>query len=141
MTPVTWSVHRSRETPVRTIAVTVFILAFLVFVYWAFQLLFTILALIVLFVTLHSYFLPITYTLNDDGVTIDKYILRHTYPWQQFRRYFRTSGGIVLSPFPKKSFLDNFRGVHLLLPQDPGPIISYLEHRFATGMPDKTPDQ
>ncbi|MEO0080643.1 MAG: hypothetical protein ABIK44_08225 [candidate division WOR-3 bacterium] len=127
---MSWTVHRARETPGRTIAVGIFILAFLVFVYLTFELLLTLVALLVLSVALHTYFLPITYTFDDAGVTIDKRIFRHSYSWERFRRFFRTSGGIVLSPFEKHGFLDNFRGVHLLLPADPGPVIAYLERHF-----------
>ena len=74
------------------------------------------LAVVVLFVALNTYFLPITYTLTDKGMEIDKRLFTARYEWKQFRRWFRTTGGIVISPFSRKNYLDNFRGVHLLLP-------------------------
>lgn len=93
-------------------------------------------AVIVLFAALHTYFLPITFTFDKDGVTVDKRLFSYKYPWSRFRRYFRTTGGVVLSPFARRTFLDNFRGVHLLLPQDPGQILAYLEEHFTQTQDD-----
>jgi hypothetical protein len=114
------------------------------------------LAVVVLFLALNTYFLPITYALTDKGIEIDKRLFTARYEWKQFRRWFRTTGGIVISPFSRKNYLDNFRGVHLLLPvgssrmsndgqqitDDGGrgtgaTIVAYLEKRFAPPPPDE----
>jgi hypothetical protein len=128
---LSWSVHRARETPVRTAVVSFFIIVFLVFSLLVFGPLLALLAAVILFVALNSYFLPVTITFSDQGLVIDKRLYRARYEWKQFRRWFRTSGGIVLSPFSRRTYLDNFRGVHLLLPADPSAIIAYLDARFA----------
>ncbi len=127
---INWRVHRAREAPVRTAIAAVFVTAFLVFSLWYFGPLLALAALLVLAVALHTYFLPISYTLDSSGITVDKRAFKHTYPWEQFRRFFRTTGGVVISPFSRRTFLDTFRGVHLLLPEDPGPVLDYLERRF-----------
>ena len=147
MEPLSWTVHRARETPVKTVVVTVFILAFVGFSWVVFGPMLGMLAAVVLFVALNTYFLPITYMLTDKGVEIDKRLFEARYEWKQFRRWFRTTGGIVISPFSRRNYLDNFRGVHLLLPAGgrmtpdasrPMPdgvqtadIVAYLEKRFA----------
>ena len=128
---VSWTVHRARETPVRTAVAASFLVFFLAVTFWQFGLLLFLVALVVLSLALHTYFLPVTYVFNQVGVTVDKRVFKYTYPWDRFRRYFRTSGGVVLSPFTRRTFLDNFRGVHLLLPADSEPVIDYLEKRFA----------
>jgi hypothetical protein len=108
---------------------------------------------VVLFLALNTYFLPVTYTLTDKGIEVDKRLFTARYEWKQFRRWIRTSGGIVISPFSRKNYLDNFRGVHLLLPADAGKvrmtnfecrmsvrtedIVAYLEKRFAPPPPDE----
>ena len=109
--------------------------------------------------SLNTYFLPITCTLTDKGIEVDKRMFTARYEWKQFRRWFRTSGGIVISPFSRKNYLDNFRGVHLLLPAGSSrmsnvecrmtndgqrtpdavrteDIVAYLEKRFAPPPPD-----
>lgn len=127
---VSWTVHRAKEHPVKTTIAGIFILLFLVFTFLTLGSILTAVAFLVLAVATHTYFLPITYTLNDSGVLVDKRIFSYTYEWTRFRRFFLTSGGVVLSPFAKPNFLDNFRGVHLLLPEDAEKIITLLKNRF-----------
>jgi len=134
--PLSWTVHRAREMPTKTVVVAIFILAFVAFSWAVFGPMLGILALVVLFLALNTYFLPITYTLTDKGIEVDKRLFTARYEWKQFRRWFRTSGGIVISPFSRKNYLDNFRGVHLMLPADPQPVVVYLEQRFAPPPPD-----
>jgi hypothetical protein len=98
------------------------------------------LALVLLFVALNAYFLPVTVTFSDRGIDINKRLFRAHYDWKQFRKWYRTTGGIVLSPFSHKTYLNNFRGVHLLLPDDPSAVIAYLERRFAPPEPRLTLD-
>ena len=145
--PVCWTVHRARETPARTIVAAAFILGFVAFSWAVFGPMLGILAVVVLFLALNTYFLPVTYTLADKGIEVDKRLFTAHYEWKQFRRWFRTSGGIVISPFSRKNYLDNFRGVHLLLPAEQRDthdarrttpdavrtedIIAYLDRRFA----------
>jgi hypothetical protein len=124
----------------KTAVVCTAIGVFLAFTLWYFGILLALVALLVLFAALHTYFLPIRYTFARDGITVDKRIFSHTYPWDQFRAYFRTSGGVVISPFSRRTFLDNFRGVHLLLPEDPTVVLNYLEHRFPPRQPNPDPD-
>jgi len=128
---LSWTAHRARETPGKTVVASAFILAFVAFSWAVFGPMLGMLAVVVLFLALNTYFLPITYTLTDKGIEIDKRLFTTRYEWKQFRRWFRTTGGIVISPFSHKNYLDNFRGVHLLLPTGE-------RRRSATGhgMPD-----
>jgi len=150
---LSWTVHRAKETPAKTVVVSVFILAFVAFSWTVFGPVLGILAVVVLFLALNTYFLPVTYTFTDKGIEVDKRMFTARYEWKQFRRWFRTTGGIVISPFSHKNYLDNFRGVHLLLPADVGKtrmskfecrmsvqteeIVVYLEKRFAPPPPDE----
>ncbi len=129
-TKITWTVHRAREHHLKTALVLLFILLFTIFTYFSLGLSLAIIALTVLAVATHTYFLPVSFQLNSRGITIDKKIFQYTYEWERFRRFYLTSGGVVLSPFTRYNFLDNFRGVHLLLPQNPEPILNYLRQRF-----------
>jgi len=133
---LTWSVHRARETPGKTGAAFAFIVVYVVLAFWVFGPLLALLAALVFFLALNAYFLPITYTFTDKGIVVDKRLYKANYEWKQFRRWFRTTGGIVISPFSHRTYLDNFRGVHLLLPDDPASIVAYLEKRFAPPPPD-----
>ncbi len=129
--PLSWTVHRARESPRKTVVASFFVLAFVAFSWMVFGPMLGILAMVVLFLALNTFFLPITYTLTDKGIEVDKRMFTARYEWKQFRRWFRTTGGIVISPFSRKNYLDNFRGVHLMLPPDPQSLFVYLEKRFA----------
>jgi hypothetical protein len=126
-----WTIHRAKETPAKTWLSLGFIAVFVFFTAWTLGPPLAVLALVVFFAALNSYFLPVTYKLTSKGIEIDKRVYTARYEWKQFRRWFQTTGGIVISPFSKKNYLDNFRGVHLLLPTDPRPVVEYLEKRFA----------
>ena len=136
MEDLVWTIHRAKETPGKTWLSLAFITVFVFFTAWTLGPLLAVLALAVFFAALNSYFLPVTYKFTAKGIEIDKRVYTARYEWKQFRRWFQTTGGIVISPFSKKNYLDNFRGVHLLLPADPKPIVEYLEKRFAPPPPD-----
>jgi hypothetical protein len=128
--PLSWRVFRARETPVRTLFVTLFVIAVLVIALAYYGLAMCLVALLVLFLALNSYYLPTTYTLNEKGITTDKLLFHYTRGWNEFRSHVRTSGGVVVSPFRNWTYLDNFRGIHLLLPRDPKPVLDYLAQRL-----------
>lgn len=128
---LSWTVHRAKENPGKTVVVSAFILVFVGCSWAVFGPALGMLSVVMLFLALNTYFLPVTYMLTDKGIEIDKRLFTARYEWKQFRRWFRTTGGIVVSPFSRRNYLDNFRGVHLLLPADPQPMVMYLEKRFA----------
>ncbi|MFO7638198.1 MAG: hypothetical protein R6X14_02680 [bacterium] len=137
--PLSWSVHKLREHPAKSLLAGVFLLCFLAFALFAFGPLLTLLAVAVFAAALNTWYLPVRYTLDQQGVTVDKRVYSYTYPWEQFRRWFTTSNGVVLSPFSRRTFLDTFRGVHLLLPPDPGPVLACLARRFDRDGADPAP--
>ncbi|MEO0005400.1 MAG: hypothetical protein ABIK49_05310 [candidate division WOR-3 bacterium] len=127
---ISWSVHRARESPIKTVFALLFLIIFTVFTFFSLGLALALVAVVVLGAATHTYFLPISYRLDAKGVTVDKRIFQYTYEWGRFRRFFHTRGGVVLSPFAQRNFLDNFRGVHLLLPRDAGEVIEFLKSRL-----------
>jgi hypothetical protein len=149
---LSWTVHRATESPAKTAAAAAFILAFVAFSWLVFGPVLGVLAVVVLFLALNTYFLPVTYTFTDKGIEVDKRLFTVRYDWKQFRRWFRTTGGIVVSPFSHVSYLDNFRGVHLMLPTERGQtptaerrtsggvdtaaIVAYLEKQFEPPLAD-----
>jgi hypothetical protein len=128
--PLSWRIFRAQETPVRTLLVTLFVIAVIVIAARYYGPVMGFVALLVLFLALNSYYLPTAYTLNEAGITTDKLLFHYTRGWNEFRSYVRTSGGVVVSPFRNWTYLDNFRGIHLLLPRDAKPVLDYLAQRL-----------
>jgi hypothetical protein len=84
-------------------------------------------ALVVLLVATGSFFFPTHYRLTRDGVEIERPWRRQSRPWQDFRGIRRGGNLVVLSPFERESWLDGFRGVTLLLPEERGEVLDYVE--------------
>jgi len=144
--PLSWRIFRAQETPVRTLFVTLFVIAVIVIALWYYGPIMGLVSLLVLFLALNSYYLPTTYTLDQKGITTDKLLFHYTRGWNEFRSYVRTSGGVVVSPFRNWTYLDNFRGIHILLPRDPKPVFDYLAQRLpekkkAGKSPNRRPNQ
>lgn len=79
---------------------------------------FGILALIVLFLGLGSYFFPTKYGVNKTGVIREIVGQKWAKPWSYFRRIEMFKDGILLSPLPRPSALDKFRGWFLPIKDD-----------------------
>jgi hypothetical protein len=45
---------------------------------------------------------------------------------REFKRLYEGKNGVLLSPFRHKTFLNQFRGVFLLLPSERDKIVNYL---------------
>lgn len=129
---ITWRIHKAKEYPKKTLIVSLFLLFVILFFLIFYGTLWAVIAILIFFISLNSYYLPITYTLTDKLVIIDKKIYKYAREWQIFRRYYLTSNGLVLSPFSRKNFLDNFRGLHLLLPKNKDEIIKFIETQLTT---------
>ncbi|MBN2380783.1 hypothetical protein JXM67_13370 [candidate division WOR-3 bacterium] len=77
------------------------------------------LTFLLFFGSFNNYFIPISYHMDREEIVIKKFYFKDHRPWKMFRRFFLTRSGVVLSTFAtRKKFLDNFRGVQLLLPTD-----------------------
>ncbi len=116
--PITWTFHPARYAPIKTVislAIIVFFLTLIQIFYGAFW---VVLGLLFLFASLNSFFLPTVYVLDQDSVTIKKLYYTNRREFKEFRRYYSGKNGILLSPFAKRTFLNNFRGLFLYLPSE-----------------------
>jgi len=128
---ITWKIHRAKEYPRKTLYVSLFIAIFIIFLIIFYGLPWAVLAFIILFFSLNAYFLPAKYTLTDTEVIVDKKLFSNKLEWTRFRKYYITTTGIVLSPFTKRNLLDNFRGIHLLLPKENSEeIINFIKNKL-----------
>lgn len=113
-TPTTWTIHLAARRPGRAIAAGVAIALAL----FAVRALggspsLIILAALFLLIATAEFFLPITYTLNADGINISYPGHRRRLPWKSVRRVYLLPNGIQLSPLDVRSWRESFRGVLL----------------------------
>jgi len=72
-----------------------------------------VLALVILGGSMAAYFLPTDYAFYAGGIESKFLGVHRRFTWGQFRSFYRDRNGVLLSPFPQPSRLENFRGVYL----------------------------
>jgi hypothetical protein len=126
-----WSIHPARNHRVKTVLTGGFIAGFLVFVTVYYGTVFGILGLLILFFSLHSYYFPTHYEVTNDAIITKNIFLTQRRDLSEFKKLYRGKNGVLLSPFNRKTFLNHFRGIFLLLPEQRDEIIAFLEERIA----------
>lgn len=74
-----------------------------------------------------EYWLPISYRITERGVYSRNFLsLRHL-PWAQVRKCYQDGHGIKLSPLPRRSRLETFRGIYLWFADNKDQVIAAVE--------------
>ncbi|MFH1312035.1 MAG: hypothetical protein ABIJ00_02305 [Candidatus Eisenbacteria bacterium] len=122
-----WSIFPFMEDLKRSIIVVVVILVCGLLVYLAFKDVFlALLSVLILFVSLHTYFSKTTYRLDRDGVVIRTSLAKTVKKWSDFKRYHADRKGVTLSPFAKPSRLEPFRSVRLLYKDNKDDVVEFI---------------
>lgn len=127
-----WSVHPAKYNQFKTILSLVFVFGFLIFVAIFYGVFWCILGFIILFFSLHSYYFPTYYEVNENEVIIKNIFATQKRRLTEFKKVYKGKNGILLSPFKRKTFLNRFRGIFLFLPLEGNEIEDYLKKRIAS---------
>jgi hypothetical protein len=92
---------------------------------------FTVLAVLLLWGQVASFFLPTRYTLTDDAVTVRGLVTRREKAWSDFQSYLVDREGVLLSPFAERSRLERFRGLSLQFHGNRDQVIAFVEGAMA----------
>ncbi len=114
------------SNPGKTFLVLVFIAIFVFAVAYIYGIFWAVLGLLFLFFSLHSYFFATRYEIDAEKVVVKNIFGRQKRLLSEFKRVYKGRNGVLLSPFRRKTFLNNFRGIFLLLPAERAPIEEYL---------------
>ena len=133
-----WTVHPAKRDLTKTIVSGLFITVFIVLVGIFYGIFWSIFGFVVLFVSLHSYFFPTTYEIDDQEVTVKNIFMTQRRKLSEFRKVYVGRNGTLLSPFRRKTFLNRFRGVFLLLPEQREDILEFLRARIEKTEEEKT---
>jgi hypothetical protein len=126
-----WVVHSLTENWKKSACLILFLLFIWILIYSMFQSFFyMILSIVVLLGSLSSFFLPVRYTFYPDKVTIHFFLSKRSKPWSVFNNYYVDKNGVLLSPFPKPSRLDAFRGTYIRFGGNRAEIIDYVDRKF-----------
>jgi len=113
-----WTSHPFIDYPRNSIILVIFIIILAVslwkiaVVFWEMPLFYYI-GVIFILVSLITYFIPTTYILNEDKITIQYWLIKIEKKYSDFGCYYQDKKGIMLSTFKKPRRLDPFRGTSL----------------------------
>jgi hypothetical protein len=138
-----WSVHLARRRPRQAAAVAIFIASASVIAAYSFRSPFYgALAALLLTASLGDYAFPLQFALTEDGVEARGLIHRRRMKWREVQRALRDELGVRLSPLPRPSRLDAFRGIYLWFDGNAEDVMAVIDHhvrREAAGGDDLTP--
>jgi hypothetical protein len=126
-----WRSVPARRKMGRTMWVTVLILGLpVVLVVW-YGPFYGLLGLLILGGSLLSFFLPTDFVLTDRAV-LRRYLgVDQKRAWTEFRSFYPDNNGVLLSPFPQPSRLENFRGMYLRFEGNRDEVLTVVADRIA----------
>lgn len=87
------------------------------------------LALAILAASLGAYFFPTDYAFFEGGLQTRFLGGVRRYRWGQFRSFYIDQNGVLLSPFARRSRLENFRGIFLRFDDNQGEVLTIVRER------------
>ena len=132
---VEWVAHPAKQRPVAAVLVAVFIAVIAVGIYsWTYSIVFTVLGAAVLTASLAGFYFPTRYSFYEDTVVAKYTVTTIKKEWSQFRSFYKDKNGVLLSPFPNPSRLENFRGLFLRYGDcDRGEVIEFVRAKIEKG--------
>lgn len=129
-----WRSLPARRSLLRTALVVFTLIALFIFISWYTASLFMGLVLtVVVTLSLGSYFSPTWYTLTAEGVTVRTLATRLQRPWNVYRSHWPDKNGVLLSPFPHPSRLENFRGVFIRFEDNREAVLNFVRRFVPRG--------
>lgn len=131
-TELAWRCHPVRRQPVRGIVVvTVLVVVFWLLAQYTSSVPFAFLLTLVVFFSLSAYFFPTSYRFSQHGVHVKTLITSFERPWSTYRSYWPDRNGVLLSPFPRGSRLENFRGLFVRFENNKDEVLAYVRQYVA----------
>lgn len=127
-----WVCHPARRNRNVTILLSLFIVLLLVIVYYAtdHSVLFTILAFIILMGSLSAFYFPTRYRFTEEEIIIKTRMQTLHKKWGQYRTYYPDKNGVLLSPFARRSRLENFRGVYIRFWYNKDEVVAFVKEQI-----------
>lgn len=128
---ITWSVHPARRDRRKLVFSIVSFAATLGLLYLAGGVFWMLFGALVLFIALYPFYVKTEYVANSFGITIRRPLYKKSRKWHEFRKIKEYTNGILLSPYLKNTFLENFRGEFLLVnPEEKERVLKGIEELF-----------
>jgi len=131
MEMLSWVSHPARIRRTALLLVLVFMHAVFIMVYLiTSSILMITLAALIFTATLSTFFFPTKYEISKNRVKIKYLVNKVDKDMKSFRSYYPNKNGVLLSPFPKPSRLENFRGVYVRYHQNKAEVDAFIKKIF-----------
>lgn len=129
---ISWKVHPFVENWRRTFLLMLFLASILGVLFYSFRsIVILLLSASLLIGPLYKYFLPFIYLCDIEKLTISACCYKIEKSWKTFRSYYVDKNGVLLSPFPKPTRLENFRGIYVRFGKhSPEQIVKFIDDRL-----------
>jgi hypothetical protein len=130
-TVLKWSSHPVKKKATISILVVLFLLVVWLVVYLTTSSIFlTGLSVVIMLASLASFFVPTRYELDQEKVGIHYVLGKKEKPWSAFRSFYVDKNGVLLSPFPRPSRLENFRGIYVRFDQNKDRVVDFVKSKI-----------
>ncbi len=122
-----WVCHPAKRKMNVTILVTAFLLIIVVVVWYVtYSKLFTVLSFLFLYGSMSSFYFPTKYTLSDSNIIVKTFSQTLTKEWSQYRTYYPDKNGVLLSPFARRTRMENFRGLYVKFEGNKDEVMAFV---------------
>lgn len=127
-----WSVTPWRRDPRKALFVAALTVVTAIGAWWfsGGQVFFGLLALVMLWGSVGSYFITSRFRVDAGGVQVDSPFLKRRRAWSEIRSWYLDDHGATLSPFAGSSWLESYRAVRLLFGADGEAVRRVLRERL-----------
>jgi len=133
-----WQVHPFGESRPKAILSILAPLAISALVYlWSASWLWTVLGFLLLASAEFPFFLRSTYRFDPTGATLLRAGTKLYRSWGQVKSYYPDKNGVLLSPFARPHWLENFRGLYLQFGRHRREVLDYLESKLGPPGPPR----
>ncbi|MFH2037365.1 MAG: hypothetical protein ABIJ45_13255 [Candidatus Zixiibacteriota bacterium] len=109
-----WVCHPAKRRMKVTVLVTLFLIILVVVVWFVtYSKLLTVLSGLFLYGSMSSYYFPTKYKLTGKKIIVKTTMQTLTKEWPQYRTYYPDKNGVLLSPFARRTRMENFRGLYV----------------------------
>ncbi len=90
----------------------------------------TFLSVVILLVSLSSFFFPVTFVLDQEFLMVKSTFTTKKKRWEEFNSFWVDSHGVLLSPFKGRSRLESFRGLYIRFSDNRDEVMEYIQRRW-----------
>lgn len=126
-----WSVHPISNNPAKSVFLIIFLILICSLVVVTFASIWLgFLSALLLVGSLRKFFIITHYKLGSENVEVKTPFGRVSKPWNAFKSFYPDNIGVLLSPFPNKSWLENYRGIYLLFNNNSEQVVAFIKQKI-----------